>query len=185
MFSRPGTIFHSFACSISDTLPKSGLFIPEQSLQYSENENVSYWYLHRKTEAREGKKGEMEREKIPNRGWKQLNQIGLSCLFLSHITILILMRLPVFPTCFFSPSDDLNIKKKLKKRKFQELRITVWPGATQQTPTMTDSLFKARGSCFHQGILVGFFYSLTPPAHAICLFLKSQLQDELSACVLF
>lgn len=114
MFSRPGTIFHSFACSISDTLPKSGLFIPEQSWQYSENENVSYRYLHRKTEAREGKKGEMEREKIPNRGWKQLNQIGLSCLFLSHITILILMRLPVFPTCFFSPSDDLNIKKNLK-----------------------------------------------------------------------
>lgn len=109
----------------------------------------------------------MEREKIPNRGWKQLNQIGLSCLFLSHITILILMRLPVFPTCFFFSLRWFEHKKNLKKRKFQELRITVWPGATQQTPTMTDSLFKARGSCFHQGILVGFFlqFDTTSPCH--------------------
>lgn len=82
----------------------------------------------------------------------------------SHIIILILMRLPVFPPSVF-PLRRFE-HEKLKKRKFQELRITVWPGATQQTPTMTDSLFKASRSCFHQGILVVFLQcDTTSPCH--------------------
>lgn len=99
-----------------------------------------------------------------------------------RIRILILMSLPIHPPSVF-PLRRFE-HEKLKKGKFQELRITVWPGATQQTPTMTGSVFKASGSCFHQGILV-FFYSATPPANAICLFLKSELQDSLPAYAVF
>lgn len=74
------------------------------------------------------------------------------------------MRLPVFPPSVFPLSRFEH--EKLKKHKFQELRITVWPGATQQTPTMTDSLFKASGSCFHQWILVFFLQcDTTSPCH--------------------
>lgn len=108
------------------------------------------------------KKREQERQKersAPQQGLKAAKP-ERSSLPLSHIRILILMRLPVFPPlCFFSLRRFEH--EKLKKRKFQELRITVWPGATQQTPTMTDSLFKASGSCFHQGILVFFVFFFT------------------------
>lgn len=52
---------------------------------------------------------------------------------------------------------------------------------------MTDLLFKASGSCFHQGILVFcFFYSVTPPTIAICLFSKSRTSRCASClCVVF
>lgn len=119
--------------------------------------------------------------KAPQQGLKAA-KLDRSSLPPSH-RILILMKLPVI--ALFSPLRPFE-HEKLKKHKFQELRITVWPGATQQTPAMTDLLFKASGSCFHQKILVFcFFSSVTPPANAICLFLKSQLQDALPARVLF
>lgn len=72
----------------------------------------------------EGKKGRDGKREDPQQGLKAAkSDRSFLPLSFTHYNINI-NETSCFSHLFFSPSDDLNIKK-LKKRKFQELRITV------------------------------------------------------------
>lgn len=72
----------------------------------------------------EGKKGRNRKREDPQQGLKAAkSDRSFLPLSFTHYNINI-NETSCFSHLFFSPSDDLNIKK-LKKRKFQELRITV------------------------------------------------------------
>lgn len=103
----------------------------------------------------------------------------------AHIRILILMKLPVPPSSLplFSPSDDLNMKN-LKSENSRSCVSQFDPEPHSRHQPWQTHCSKQAGAAFIRGSWC-FFYSVTPPASAICLFLKSELQDVLPARVLF
>lgn len=139
--------------------------------------------LQRKTEGKKESKRDRKREKkAPQQGLKEAKP-KRSSLPPSHIRTLILMRLPVFPPSVFFPLDDLNMKN-LKSANSRSCVSQFDPEPHSRHQPWQTRCSKQAGAAFIRGSWC-FFYSVTPPAHAICLFLKSELQDVLSAYALF
>lgn len=135
----------------------------------------------RNTDAKKVSKRRIER-KAPQPGLKATKP-ERSSLPLLHIRILIFMRLPVFSPSVFSPQTIWTWKTWKAQIPGVAYHSLTW---SHTADTNHDRLtVQSRRELLSSGDPGGFFYSVTPPAHAICLLLKSELQDVLPACALF